>query len=122
MNKNISQNQNYLSPEADAHDQVDERHPVQVDPPPGHVAQDTGHDAHDREGHPERAQRVRDHDEAHQHHEACRHQHRLDSLGLDLQVLVNEDEEGMKHSNLKLNELDRKQVAVSLESSSTKDT
>ena len=58
--------------EADTHDQVDQRHAVQVDPPPGHVAQHPGHDGHDGEGHPERAERVGDHDEGDQHHEACR--------------------------------------------------
>ena len=58
--------------EPDAHDQVDQGHAVQVDSPPGHVAQDTRHDAHDREGHPEGADGVGDHDETDDHHEASR--------------------------------------------------
>ena len=90
-----------INGESDAHDEVDERHPVQVDAPPAHVAQDPGHDAHDGEGDPERAQRVGDHHEADQHHEARRHQHTLDGLRLDLQVLVNVDEERMEYSHLK---------------------
>ena len=56
--------------EADAHDQVDQSHAVKVDSPPRHVAEDARHDAHDGEGHPERAEGVGDHDETDDHHEA----------------------------------------------------
>ena len=87
--------------EADAHDEVDEGHAVQVDAPPGHVAEHAGDDADYGEGDPEGAQRVGDHHEADQHHEARRHQHRLDRLRLDLQVLVDVDEEWMENCHLK---------------------
>ena len=87
--------------EADAHDEVDEGHAVQVDAPPGHVAEHAGDDADYGEGDPEGAQRVGDHHEADEHHEARRHQHRLDRLRLDLQVLVDVDEEWMENCHLK---------------------
>ena len=60
-----------------------------------------GDDADDGEGDPEGAQGVGDHHEADQHHKAGSDQDALDSLWLDLQVLVNVDEERVEDSNLK---------------------
>ena len=88
--------------EADAHDQVDQGDPIQVDPPPGHVAQDPSLDAHDGEGHPQGADGVGNHYEADDHHEARGDKNRLDGLGHDLKILVNIDEVGMEYRNLEL--------------------
>ena len=68
---------------------------------PGHIAEDPGDDADNGEGDPEGAQGVGDHHEADKHHEAGSDQDALDSLGLDLQVLVNVDEERVEDSDLK---------------------
>ena len=87
--------------EPNAHDQVDEGDPVEVNPPPGHVAQHPGLDGEDGEGNPETTERVGNHNEADDHHEGGGDEDGLDGLRHDLEVLVDVDEVRVEHGHLK---------------------
>lgn len=88
--------------EANAHDEVDQGHAIQVDTPPGHVADHTNLNGDDGQGHPERADKGRDEDQGDDDHDQGRDQDALNGLWPDGQVLVNVDEKRLKNGDFQV--------------------
>ena len=88
--------------EPDAHDEVDERDPIEDDAPEGHEPEGSEQGAHDAQHGAGGGQAVREEEEGDNDHHQPRHQDALDRLVEDGEVLVRVEEVAVVHSRLDL--------------------